>query len=166
MNLQQFTNILTFRKSFSILLLKGSSEAPGERCTSHSFEQGLCHRHMAGSYNSRVRRSSVMYRKRENRGLRLYNMVLKIVFGWSCVMKSLATEVNRFMIDWNGAWILSIMKSFHFGSLRFLLFFLSALWHIHSILASNKGKLYYHGLPLNIFCLRAYWKDSRGKFLV
>lgn len=43
------------------------------------------------------------------------------------VMRSRTTEANRSVIDLNGLRISSIMKSFHFGSLRFLLFFLSAV---------------------------------------
>lgn len=130
-------------------------------CSSHGFKWELYCKHVA--------RSSVLGYKlteKKNWALRLYNMVLKSGFGWSCVIKSLATEVNRFMIDLTRVRVLSIMNSFHFVSLRFLLFFLSALWHIHSILASNKEKLYYHDSPLNIFYLRTYWKGSRGKFLV
>lgn len=162
--LQEISCRLIFRKSFPMLkvwdIAQRAVESPLWACSSHGFEWGLCCRHMARSCSSEV------WTYRKNWGLRLYNMVLKSGYGWSCVIKSLATEVNRFMIDLTRVRALSIMKSFHFISLRFLLFFLSALWHIHSILASNKEKLYYHDHPLNIFYLRTYWKGSRDKFLV
>lgn len=43
------------------------------------------------------------------------------------VTRPRSTEANRFVVDFNGLRVSSIMKSFHFGSLRFLLFFLSAV---------------------------------------